>query len=158
MQTTDTEVRRDVTVKATPEHAFEVFTERFDTWWPRSHSIGEADLDKVLIEPRQGGRWVEIGVDGSECVWGEVLAYEPPHRILLSWRIGGDWSLDDADSEIEVTFTPAGEGETRVELAHRHFERLRTGAALREAVGADAGWNGLLAAFAEAAKAPDSQP
>jgi uncharacterized protein YndB with AHSA1/START domain len=158
MQSTDTEVRCAVTVQAAPERAFRVFTERFDTWWPRSHSIGEAELDRVVIEPRQGGRWVEIGVDGSECVWGEVLAYDPPHRILLTWRIGGDWQLDDADSEIEVTFTPTGDGGTRVELTHSHFERLRSGAELRAAVGSDEGWNGLLSAFAEAAKATDPQP
>ena len=38
MQATDSAVRREITVNATPERAFEVFAERFDTWWPRSHT------------------------------------------------------------------------------------------------------------------------
>jgi len=33
-------VRKSVTVKATQEQAFRVFTEGFDTWWPREHHIG----------------------------------------------------------------------------------------------------------------------
>jgi hypothetical protein len=33
----DVPVRRSITVKASAERAFEVFTAGFDTWWPRSH-------------------------------------------------------------------------------------------------------------------------
>ena len=150
MEATENAVRREITVQAPPERAFAVFTERFDSWWPRSHSIGAAELDKVVIEPRTGGRWVELGVDGSECVWGEVLAYEPPSRLVLSWRIGSDWQLEDAASEIEVTFTPAGDGATHVQLEHRHFERHATGDALREAVADEGGWGTLLAGYAKA--------
>ncbi len=149
MDATDTAVRREITVAAPPERAFAIFAERMDTWWPRSYTIGSSELDRVEIEPRAGGRWYEVGVDGSECVWGEVLAWEPPTRLVLTWRIAGDWQLDDAASEIEVTFTPAGDG-TRVEIEHRHFERLRLGDAMREQVGGEGGWGGLLARYSEA--------
>ena len=149
MEATEQAVRREITVDAPPERAFAVFTERMDTWWPRSYSIGAAELERVVIEPREGGRWYEVGVDGSECVWGEVLAYDPPNRIVLTWRIAGDWQLDDAASEIEVTFTADGDG-TRVEIEHRHFERLRLGDAMREEVGGEGGWSGLLARYSEA--------
>jgi uncharacterized protein YndB with AHSA1/START domain len=140
-----TPVRREITVDTTPERAFAFFTERFDSWWPRSHSIGAAELEEAVIEPRACGRWYERGVDGSECVWGEVLAWDPPRRLVLSWRIGGDWKLGTGEaSEIEVRFTPAGAA-TRVELEHRHFERHgATGDALREAVAGEGGWTGLL--------------
>jgi uncharacterized protein YndB with AHSA1/START domain len=152
MQATDTAVRREITVQAPPERAFAVFTEGFDKWWPRSHHIAPAELDEAIIEPRAGGRWYERGVDGSECVWGEVLAYDRPNRIVLSWRIGGDWQLEKTDtaSEIEVTFTPTGDGATRVEVAHRHFERHALGEALRDAVSAEGGWGTLLALYSEA--------
>jgi uncharacterized protein YndB with AHSA1/START domain len=151
MEATDTAVRREVTVQAPPERAFEVFANGFNSWWPRGHSLLEADLDEVIIEPPVGGRWYERAVDGSECVWGEVLAYEPPTRLVLTWRIGGDFKLEEnAASEIEVTFTPVGDGATRVELAHRHFERHALGAQLAESVGAEGGWGTLLQAYADA--------
>jgi uncharacterized protein YndB with AHSA1/START domain len=156
MQTTDTAVRREITVEAPPERAFAVFTDRFDTWWPRGYQIGGAELAEAIIEPRAGGRWYERGVDGSECSWGEVLAWEPPHRLVLSWRIDGTWTREtdpERYSEIEVTFTALDAGSTRVVLAHSHFERHGAAAALRESIGGDGGWSGLLAAYAEAASA-----
>jgi uncharacterized protein YndB with AHSA1/START domain len=149
---TDSAVRREITVNAPPERAFAVFTEGFDTWWPRSHSIGAAELAKVVIEPRAGGRWYEQGVDGSVCDWGEVLAYEPPRRLVVEWRIGGSWTFEqdpDAVSEIEVLFTPEGDA-TRVTLEHRHLERHTAAGALKEAVGSEGGWPGLLKRYSEA--------
>ena len=152
-QATEQEVRREVTVAAPPERAFAVFAERFDAWWPRSHRIGEAEMAEAIMEPRTGGRWYERGVDGSECDWGEVLAYEPPHRLMLSWHLNGEWAYDPDPahaSEVEVTFTPAGDG-TRVELVHRGFERTGpTGDALREGVSREGGWGGLLKLYSEA--------
>jgi uncharacterized protein YndB with AHSA1/START domain len=44
-----------------------------------------------MIEPHVGGRWYEKGVDGSECDWGTVLAWEPPHRVVVTWQINGEW-------------------------------------------------------------------
>ena len=82
-----TEVRRSVLVNAGADHAFKVFTEKFVTWWPAAHHIGEADLKDVVVEPREGGRWYEIGTDGAECEWGEVKAWEPPGRLLLAWHL-----------------------------------------------------------------------
>jgi uncharacterized protein YndB with AHSA1/START domain len=152
MQATDSAVRREITVNATPERAFKVFAEQFDSWWPRSHSVGEAELDKVVIDPRTGGRWYEQGVDGSICDWGEVLAYEPPHRLLLQWRLNGEWAFEtdpDAFSEIEVRFTAEGDA-TRVALEHRHLDRHTLAEALKEGIAGEGGWTGLLTAYAEA--------
>ena len=152
-QATVEAVRREITVPAPPERAFAVFSERFDTWWPRSHHIGAPEMAEAIVEPRTGGRWYERGVDGSECDWGEVLAYDPPHRLVLSWHLNGEWAYDPDPahaSEIEVTFTPDGDG-TRVQLEHRGFERHgATAAALREGVSGDGGWNGLLKLYSEA--------
>ncbi|MCD2188124.1 hypothetical protein [Actinomycetospora soli] len=56
-----------VTVAVPLKQAFEVFTSRFDTWWPHQFHIGAAEVDRIVLEPRVGGRWYERGVDGREC-------------------------------------------------------------------------------------------
>ena len=58
-------VRKELTIKASQARAFRTFTELTDEWWPRSHHIGKVELKKAVLEPRQGGRWYEIGMDGS---------------------------------------------------------------------------------------------
>jgi uncharacterized protein YndB with AHSA1/START domain len=151
MQATDSAVRREITVDATPERAFFVFTEQFDSWWPKSHHIGEAELARAVIDP-EAGRWYEVGVDGSTCDWGAILAYDPPRRLTLEWRIGGTWVIETdpaAVSEIDVTFTPEGDA-TRVTLEHRHLDRHTEAEALRGAVGSEGGWPGLLKLYSEA--------
>jgi uncharacterized protein YndB with AHSA1/START domain len=144
-----------VTVAVPVDHAFKVFTGSIDSWWPAQYHIGKADMDKAIIEPREGGRWYEVGVDGSECDWGRVLAWEPPHRLLLTWQINGRWQFDPDPahaSEIEVRFAADGPEQTTVELEHRHLERLVDGQALRDAiVVAGGGWNSLLELFAKTA-------
>jgi uncharacterized protein YndB with AHSA1/START domain len=149
-------VRKSVSVKATPERAFEVFTAGFDRWWPRSHSIGDSPLKQAIIEPREGGRWYAQLEDGTEAEWGDVLAWEPPRRVLLAWRIGAGWQYDpDLLTEVEVTFTPEVGGATRVELEHRYLERMGEGAeSVRASVDSDGGWQGLLRAYAECAEQP----
>jgi uncharacterized protein YndB with AHSA1/START domain len=143
-------VSSEITVDTSVERAFEVFTTRFDAWWPRSHHIGEPDMQEAIIEPRAGGRWYELGVDGSECEWGEVLAYDPPRRLVLTWHLGGDWKYHaDQASEIEVTFSPHG-ARTLVTLEHRHLERHGdTAEALRDAVRSEGGWPSLLRLYRE---------
>lgn len=141
-------VRKSIRVQAPPSHAFEVFTARFGSWWPKSHHIGAAEMKDAIIEPCQGGRFYEKGVDGSECVWGHVLVWEPPHRLVLSWRLNSRFQIDDEmDSEVEIRFLPDGEGATRVELEHRI-----TAADANEIVAqvsAPGGWGGLLELFAK---------
>ena len=153
-QTTVAPVRRSVTVAAAPERAFAVFTDGFATWWPSGHSVIAGGYEAAIIEPREGGRWYERGKTGAECDWGRVLAYEPPHRILLSWHLDAEFEVDpepEHASEVQVTFTAEGDG-TRVELEHRHFERhARDGHKVADAVSREGGWGALLDLYAQAA-------
>jgi uncharacterized protein YndB with AHSA1/START domain len=150
-------VTKVVTVRAGQQHAFKVFTAGFTTWWPASHHIGKSDLAEAVLEQRAGGRWYERGVDGSECEWGTVLAYDPPERVLLSWHLNGEWAYDPDParaSEVEVRFIAEGPDLTRVELEHRHIERHGPDwRAVQSGVNSDGGWAGLLAMFAEVAAA-----
>jgi len=150
--TTNLTVTKTVTVRAGREHAFTVFTERFFGWWPKSHHIGDAELADAVIEPRTGGRWYERGTDGVECDWGQVLAWEPPGRLVLSWHLQDDWNYhpDPAKaSEIEVRFVAEAPDRTRVELEHRHIERHDGADDVRSAVSSPNGWSGILVAYAE---------
>ncbi|WP_421936845.1 SRPBCC family protein [Phenylobacterium sp.] len=148
-------VRKTLTVRASPETAFKVFTEGFDRWWPRSHHIGKAELKAAFIEPRTGGRWYETCADGSECEWGDVLAWEPPTRLLLAWRLNAQWQYDpDLLTEVEVLFTAQADGQTRVDFEHRGFERMGVdGAAARAGVDSPGGWGAILAEFKRVADA-----
>ena len=154
-QAADTTARASVMVDAPQERAFSVFTDGIDSWWPREHTIGEAELKQMVLEPKVGGRAYGIGVDGSESDWGRVLEFDPPNRIVVSWDITLQWKyeLDHAKtSEFEVRFIPDGPDRTRVELEHRHLERHGEGwEAMRDAVGSPNGWQGGLELFAAAA-------
>src|SRR4051812_43976357 len=137
-------IRKSIVVRAPKERAFTVFTEGFNSWWPREHHIGAADLDQAIIEPRVGGRYYERGVDGSECDWGRVLAYEPFDRLVLSWHLQGDWEYDPdpaKSSEIEVRFVVEAPDRTRVELAHRHLERHDKADDVRKGIDGPGGWS-----------------
>jgi uncharacterized protein YndB with AHSA1/START domain len=134
------------------ERAFEVFTGSVNAWWPHQYHIGQAELAEVVLEPGVGGRWFERGVDGSECDWGRVLVWEPPHRLVLTWQINGSWRFDpdpEKASEIEARFTAAGPGECVVEVEHRHFERLDGGQAVNDAINGGGGWALLLDGYAK---------
>ena len=148
MQGTATAVRQELVVRAPIERAFNVFTEGYATWNPPEHHIGEADIETSVMEPREGGRWYEVGVDGKECDWGRVLAWEPPNRVVLAWMISPQWKHDPDParaSEVEVRFTALGDDETRVELEHRKLDRHGEGwEGVSEAVGSEGGWPGAL--------------
>jgi uncharacterized protein YndB with AHSA1/START domain len=151
-QTAGTAVRTSIVVAATPERAFDVFTADMGSWWPENHHLLEGELAEMVFEPREGGHVLDRGVDGSECRWGTVLAYEPPRRVAFTWNITTNWTLEtdrERVSEVEITFTPEGEDRTLVELEHRHLDRHGEGwEGMRDAVGAPDGWGTGLRAFA----------
>ena len=153
MTVTTVAVRRSITVNASPERAFEVFTHGFSTWWPlETHHIGATMATEAIMEPRSGGRWLERDADGNECDWGYVTAFEPPHRVLLAWHLTPDYKFDpdpERATEVEVTFT-AVDGGTLVELEHRGFEKHgEVGAKMRDAVSSPGGWGDLLEVYAK---------
>jgi uncharacterized protein YndB with AHSA1/START domain len=108
------------TVACPPDLAFEIWARRTSLWWPHGHSVsGEPGLT-VTFEPRVGGRIYERTPEGAEHDWGEVLVWEPPHRLAYLWHL----RFDRADAtEVEVTFVAEGAG-TAVSIVHRGWERL----------------------------------
>jgi uncharacterized protein YndB with AHSA1/START domain len=152
IQAQDTVVRSEVVVEAPVERAFQVFTQQFDRIKPRDHTMLSVEIAESVFEPRVGGRVYDRGVDGSECQWARVLAYEPPDRIVFSWDINPAWQIEsDAakTSEVEVRFIAEAPTRTRVELEHRHLDRHGDGwEGVREGVRGDDGWPLYLDRFA----------
>lgn len=142
----DLTVRKSVVVDCSPEHAFETFTDRMDTWWPfETHKPGDELPVSATFEPRVGGRVYHTMADGKELEWATVLAWEPPSRFVVDWHV----TPGSPSTELEVRFAPEGDG-TRVELEHRGWERYGAEAA-ESSASYNSGWDTVLKPFVEAA-------
>jgi uncharacterized protein YndB with AHSA1/START domain len=155
-QAHEASVRTQIVVDVPLERAFSVFTEEFDSIKPREHNMLAVDIEETVFEPREGGRIYDRGVDGSECQWARVLAFEPPDRLVFSWDISPQWQIEsdpDKTSEVEVRFISETPARTRVELEHRNLDRHGEGwEGEREGVGGEGGWPLYLQRFAELAR------
>jgi uncharacterized protein YndB with AHSA1/START domain len=152
-QASDAATRHSMVVEAPIERAFSVFTDGFGTFKPREHNMLQVDIAETVFEPHVGGNIYDRGVDGSECRWARVLAFEPPNRVVFSWDISPQWQIEpdpDKTSEVEVRFIAEAPERTRVELEHRNLDRHGPGwESERDGVAADQGWPLYLERFAE---------
>ena len=147
----DTTVRSEIVVDASIERAFDAFVTKFDRIKPREHNLLGVDVAESVFEPRAGGRVYDRGVDGSECQWARVLAFEPPSRIAFTWDISPFWQIEtdlDRASEVEVRFIAESPTRTRVELEHRNLDRHGDGwQGLADGVRGPEGWPLYLQRF-----------
>jgi uncharacterized protein YndB with AHSA1/START domain len=145
-------IRRQIVVEAPIDRAFSVFTERFGDFKPPEHNLLGVAIAETVFEPRVGGHIYDRGVDGSECRWARVLAYDPPHRVVFSWDISPQWQIEkdpDNTSEVEVRFVAESPERTRVELEHRSIDRHGPGwQAVAGGVADEAGWSLYLERYA----------
>jgi len=79
----------EVRVPVPIERAFSVFVEQMETWWPEANRTGAQPFQTIFIEPRAGGRWYERDARGSASDWGQVIEWDPPRRVALSFRGAG---------------------------------------------------------------------
>jgi uncharacterized protein YndB with AHSA1/START domain len=152
-QATDTSVQQSIVVEAPIERAFSVFTEGFGTFKPREHNLLDVDIAETVFETHVGGNIYDRGVDGSECRWARVLAFEPPNRVVFSWDISPQWQVQtdpDKTSEVEVRFVAETPERTRVELEHRNLDRHGDGwEGVRDSVASEGGWPLYLDRYAQ---------
>ncbi|MEO8290444.1 MAG: SRPBCC domain-containing protein [Gaiellaceae bacterium] len=148
-QASETVIQKAVTVARPVEQAFRVFTEEIGTWWPlHTHAVDTENAKTAIMEGRVGGRLFERTSTGKEHVWGTIATWEPPHRVVYSWHPDRE---EETDQEVEVTFTPDGDG-TRVEVRHYGWEKL--GARMAEMMGGyDEGWDLVIGHYADTANA-----
>jgi hypothetical protein len=128
------------------EHAFDVWTTRLSTWWPKGHSASGDPNTLVVLEPRLGGRIFERTSDGVEIEWGEITVWSPPRRLGYLWHITRE--RGDATA-VEVTFVDLGDGRTRLDIVHSGWERLGDEAAAWRDTNAF-GWGALIPNFVAA--------
>jgi uncharacterized protein YndB with AHSA1/START domain len=152
-QAAQTTIRHSIVVEAPIERAFAVFTDDFGSFKPREHNLLAVEIAETVFEPRVGGQIYDRGIDGSECRWARVLAYEPPDRVVFSWDISPQWQIEtdpERTSEVEVRFVSETPDRTRVELEHRNLDRHGAGwEGVREGVNSGDGWPLYLRRFAE---------
>lgn len=145
-------IRRSVTVRAPVDRAFRLFTEDMGSWWPvQTHSRAAdehegVEVERIEFQAREGGRVLEHLSTGDVLPWAEILAWDPPNRLVLAWKPN---STPRPPTELEIRFTSV-DGGTLVELEHRGWERLgEIAAEARE--GYSSGWIPVLARFEQAA-------
>jgi uncharacterized protein YndB with AHSA1/START domain len=131
-------IHKTITVDAPIEQAFETFTRRMGSWWPRgSHSLFD-ERKEIVLEERVGGRVYEVSTEGEEGEWADVIAWEPPDRFVLRWRV----NPKRGPTEVEVRFTSENGG-TRVDLEHRGWDDAEGRANY------DTGWDKVLGDYVE---------
>jgi uncharacterized protein YndB with AHSA1/START domain len=129
-------VRQSTLVRSGRRHTFDTFVRTIGIWWPvTAFSAGRDRVRDVTFERYEGGRVYEMWHDGTEICWGELLAWEPPERFVMTWNI------TPVATEVELTFAELGPALTRVSVEHRGWEKL-TDEQLAEDCGLPGGYLG----------------
>ena len=141
---TDVVVEHELRVDASPETLFAYFTDpaRLASWMGSS----------ATLDPRPGGVCrVDFEPRGASAL-GEFVEVDPYDRVVFTW--GWEqafFSTPPQSTEVEVTFTPEGDG-TLLRLTHRRLPSADSGVFHRT------GWGHYLARLAVVAGGGDPGP
>ena len=135
-------LRRELHLGCPPAHAFAVFTQRIDAWWPRGHRKDPGA--EMVLEGAVGGRLFERS-EAGEHEHGRVLEWAPPTTLRYSWRPGAPVGRA---TEVEVRFS-AVEAGTLVQVLHAEGTAGLGSAWPRRAERFDRAWTAVLAAFSD---------
>jgi uncharacterized protein YndB with AHSA1/START domain len=121
------QVRATIAVEVPQSVAFEIFTSEIDRWWRKGPRFRQSGMSAGMIrlEPGVGGRLFEsVESAGVERVFvvGRVRTWEPPSRLVFTWK--NEVFAPDEDTEVEVTFAPTARG-TLVTVTHRGWAAIR---------------------------------
>ncbi len=137
-------------IAAPPGRVFEAFTAEIGQWW-RPNSLfpsSRQPAGRLAIEPGVGGHVTETHTDGEVIEIGQIQVWEPPHRLVFTWRPTSFGP--DQQTEVHVRFEPVTEGSrVVVEHAARHGFPL---SAFQQRLAE--GWQALLAALADHSGVP----
>ena len=108
-------------VRATPQEAFDVFTQEIAAWWkpntlfqltPRGDGVLRFENQERLVTTLPNGKDFEIG---------RVTAWAPGEKLAFSWR-QASFTPEQA-TFVTVLFEPVGD-ETRVTVEHRGWDAI----------------------------------
>ena len=115
---------KTIEVSCDADTAFTTFTDKIATWWPLDkNSISAMDgksAKSLSIEPKAGGKIVEIGADDTPYEWGRVTRFEPGKRLTLDWSLATNPGIEP--TVVDVKFIALDTGKTRVELTHDNWQ------------------------------------
>jgi len=115
-------------VPATPERAFDIFTNDIGLWWRPNIAFQTTPRPPGRLAFENRERLVETLDSGKVFEIGRVTAWERPDRLAFTWRQAV--FPPDLSTEVEVRFKAIG-AETRVSVEHRGFDRVPAGNAGR---------------------------
>ncbi|WP_106744718.1 SRPBCC domain-containing protein [Yoonia maritima] len=117
-------IHKTVDVPLTPDDAFALFTDGINSWWPgATYSVsankGSRPRD-IRVETHKGGRIIETTKNGAECIWGEIIAYDPGRFLSFTWHPGHPATKATV---VTVSFKATRTG-TQCDLTHGGFDIL----------------------------------
>ena len=115
---------KTIVVPCGQEAAFRTFVHEMGSWWPlEKRSMSLYDVGKpatgLEVDPRLGGKIVEIGHGDARYHWGTITALDPYDSVSMDFHMG---LPPDQASLVEVTFLAEAEDRTRVVLTHSNWE------------------------------------
>ena len=106
-------VRQSTIVRSDPGHTFDTFVRTIGAWWPAVPFSAGQDRVRDVVEQRASGKVYETWADGTELDWGELLAWDPPERFIMTW------AETPVPTEVEFSFAGLGPALTRVTVSTR---------------------------------------
>lgn len=108
-------------VKASPQEAFDVFTQEIGAWWRPNGLFQLTPRGDGVLRFENAARLVTTLPNGAEFEIGRVSIWAPGEQLAFSWRHAS--FAPDQQTHVTVRFEPVGE-QTRVTVEHRGWDAI----------------------------------
>ncbi|MEA3037314.1 MAG: hypothetical protein QOH04_3105 [Sphingomonadales bacterium] len=125
-------VRNQIVIHAAQQQVWDALTRPEFT---RSYFFGT----EIQISPEKGAAVQYLMSDGSVAVDGEVIEWDPPGRLTISWHVNYDAKMAEEPASL-VTFTIESQGtDSQLTILHDHFPQNS-----RVPAEVDEGWKAVM--------------
>ena len=77
-----TSIAVEIEINAKRDHVWTCLTNKVSDWWPKDF-MGTSDTSVMHFESFAGGRLYEIGPNGAQLLWGNVLMLVPSDTLEM---------------------------------------------------------------------------